>query len=617
MLHVKRLAPLLASLLAACPSSSPPAPSPPPPQPTPVVVARPDATSSPSVDVAVPLPSTPSVDWGAAYPNIALTDTEVSSWLSATQSTDALVARHAAFVLGRRVPTTRLVSIVPQIPPSVRDAFARGGAGRAGDLQRGSFPAPLGELFTRAHLDLPAATWVFRAKADAPGMTDPLVRRFLASNRSDDQIGGARLLAATNVTAPYNLVDYLSPVAATLAFRALATKPATPPDAWVRWVTSVALRAQANPRAWGNTWLALAESAPKTQAEVHTALLNSLTALREVDLGDPRTTADFRCTNAAARDLLAGAIEGIPTCAPEALRWRSLIALARYAKDGTTATDRMTALQTAWRGANGDARVLAALTEALVAFPPAVARPMLVELAANRDPGVLAALLDALALHVQHARALPANLRDRLLRAPFELDEAPSLEARLNAIQLARALNAPLPTSTSAVRAVQQALQPDAQVPPATNDASAVLDAGDLVITTNVGRVVIRVDARSARQAAHVVVEAARSGRYNGTVFHRVVPSFVAQGGDPRGDGYGGTSTIVPTELSGEPFERGAVGIALAGLDTGGMQFFIVTADSPHLDARYPWIGRVVEGMEVVDELMAGDVMQRVEFVPR
>jgi cyclophilin family peptidyl-prolyl cis-trans isomerase len=153
-------------------------------------------------------------------------------------------------------------------------------------------------------------------------------------------------------------------------------------------------------------------------------------------------------------------------------------------------------------------------------------------------------------------------------------------------------------------------------VPPATNDASAALDAGDLVITTNVGRVVIRVDARSARQAAHVVVESARSGRYNGTVFHRVVPSFVAQGGDPRGDGYGGTTAIVPTELSGARFTRGAVGIALAGLDTGGMQFFIMTADSPHLDARYPHIGEVIEGMDVADELMVGDVIERVEWTP-
>ncbi len=130
------------------------------------------------------------------------------------------------------------------------------------------------------------------------------------------------------------------------------------------------------------------------------------------------------------------------------------------------------------------------------------------------------------------------------------------------------------------------------------------------------GLVVIELTEDAAPQAAGVVIEAAQGGRYNGTTFHRVVPGFVAQGGDPRGDGYGGTSRIVPTELSGMTFDRGSVGIALAGLDTGGMQFFIVTADAPHLDARYPWIGRVVEGMEIVDELMEGDVIERAEFIP-
>ncbi len=520
-------------------------------------------------------------------------------------------------MLGRRVPTARILAVLAQLPPSLRDAFARGAAGRPTELQRGSFPPPFGEFAASPHADVTLATWVFRARAEVPGLTEGAVRRFLASDRFDDQIGAARLLAAPNAPPAYDLVEYLNPVAATLAFRSAATRPLTPPPPWRRWIETVALRLRANPRAWGNTWLALAESAPKSVPDVRASLLPALVSFAEVDLGDPRTTAEFRCSVAVTHDLLSGAADAVNSCAPEGLRWRSLVALARYAKEGALASDRLSALQSAWRGANGDARVLEAVAEALVAFTPAVARPMLQELAAGRDPGVLAATLDALALHVQHARALPTAARERLVRAPFELDEASSLEARLNAIQLARALGMPLPSSTTNVRAVRQALHPDAQVLTAANEPQTALEAGDLVITTTVGRVVIRIDERSARQAARVVIEAARSGRYNGTVFHRIVPAFVAQGGDPRGDGYGGTSAIVPTELSGERFERGAVGIALAGLDTGGMQFFIVTADSPHLDARYPWIGRVVEGMEVVDELMIGDAMQRVEFVPR
>ena len=95
-----------------------------------------------------------------------------------------------------------------------------------------------------------------------------------------------------------------------------------------------------------------------------------------------------------------------------------------------------------------------------------------------------------------------------------------------------------------------------------------------------------------------------------------MVPAFVAQGGDPRGDGYGGTDQITVTQVGAAPFQRGAVGIALAGPDTGGMQFFVMLADAPHLDGRYPYIGRVVEGMSVADRWMIGDTLQRVEFVP-
>ena len=94
-----------------------------------------------------------------------------------------------------------------------------------------------------------------------------------------------------------------------------------------------------------------------------------------------------------------------------------------------------------------------------------------------------------------------------------------------------------------------------------------------------------------------------------------MVPGFVVQGGDPHGDGYGGTETTVSTELSLSDFSTGSVGIPLAGLDTGGQQLFIVLADAPHLDGRYPWVGRVVRGMEVVEGLLVGDVIRHVSVV--
>lgn len=96
-------------------------------------------------------------------------------------------------------------------------------------------------------------------------------------------------------------------------------------------------------------------------------------------------------------------------------------------------------------------------------------------------------------------------------------------------------------------------------------------------------------------------------GFYRGLLFHRVVPNFVVQGGDPRGDGWGGPGYAIRSEFSPLTYETGTIGIASAGKDTEGSQFFITQSPQPHLDGRYTIIGRVVEGMEVVDQIQVGD----------
>jgi cyclophilin family peptidyl-prolyl cis-trans isomerase len=109
----------------------------------------------------------------------------------------------------------------------------------------------------------------------------------------------------------------------------------------------------------------------------------------------------------------------------------------------------------------------------------------------------------------------------------------------------------------------------------------------------------------------------AREGFYDGLTLHRVVPAFVIQGGDPRGDGYGGPGWSQRCEDNRVAYERGTVGMALAGRDTGGSQFFIAHGPAPHLDARYTAFGRVVRGMEVVDRIQVGDTITAVRLVPR
>ena len=104
----------------------------------------------------------------------------------------------------------------------------------------------------------------------------------------------------------------------------------------------------------------------------------------------------------------------------------------------------------------------------------------------------------------------------------------------------------------------------------------------------------------------------ARKGYFDGLTFHRVVPNFVVQGGDPRGDGDGGPGYTIRDERNQEPYLRGTLGMALAWRDTGGSQFFLTHSPQPHLDARYTVFGRVVAGVEIIDNLTQWDVIKRV-----
>ncbi len=103
-----------------------------------------------------------------------------------------------------------------------------------------------------------------------------------------------------------------------------------------------------------------------------------------------------------------------------------------------------------------------------------------------------------------------------------------------------------------------------------------------------------------------------RKGYFNGVALHRVVPDFVMQDGDPRGDGEGGPGYTIRDELSQRQFLRGTVGMALDWADTGGSQFFITHSPQPHLDARYTVFGQVISGMEVVDRLSQWDTIVRI-----
>ena len=131
-----------------------------------------------------------------------------------------------------------------------------------------------------------------------------------------------------------------------------------------------------------------------------------------------------------------------------------------------------------------------------------------------------------------------------------------------------------------------------------------------MTFATDAGTLAITFDPDLAPHAAARFVALARSGFYKGVVVHRVVPGFVVQLGDPGGDGYGGSGTLLRCETSPVPFRRLDVGVALAGRDTGSSQIFVALSRVPHLDGEYAWVGQAEGDWDAVAQ---GDVIDDVK----
>lgn len=145
--------------------------------------------------------------------------------------------------------------------------------------------------------------------------------------------------------------------------------------------------------------------------------------------------------------------------------------------------------------------------------------------------------------------------------------------------------------------------------PPMEIDADKTYTA---TLKTEKGDIVVELLPKQAPMAVNSFVFLARQGWFDGVPFHRVIPGFVAQGGDPSGSGMGGPGYEFDNEISAElKFDRpGMVAMANAGAGTNGSQFFITYSALPHLDGGYTIFGRVVSGMEVVQMLTPRDPSQ-------
>ncbi|TDN37798.1 hypothetical protein A8B98_03405 [Hymenobacter sp. UV11] len=135
-------------------------------------------------------------------------------------------------------------------------------------------------------------------------------------------------------------------------------------------------------------------------------------------------------------------------------------------------------------------------------------------------------------------------------------------------------------------------------------------------LATTKGVIILELKVVEAPGSVASFVSLIKQHFYDGLYFHRVVPDFVAQGGDPRGDGSGSTPYNLRSEFAQLNYGAGAVGLASAGKDTESCQFFFTHQPTPHLDGRYTIFAQVVQGLAVVQQLEIGDKMLRVELLP-
>jgi cyclophilin family peptidyl-prolyl cis-trans isomerase/HEAT repeat protein len=224
--------------------------------------------------------------------------------------------------------------------------------------------------------------------------------------------------------------------------------------------------------------------------------------------------------------------------------------------------------------------------------------------AARRDTVRNAALAAVSAIGAVHARdpAAGAAFFRRFERSPDYLVRAGAREAFGEALAAAWGPVHPIDTGLA----------------PADYRRIAAEAAGPLPrarIVTDAGEIEVELFAPDAPLTVRNFLALTAAGYFDGQEWPRVVPNFVIQGGDPRGDTSGGPGYSIRDEMNRHRYGRGTLGMALSGPDTGGSQWFITHAPQPHLDGGYTVFGRVVRGMEVVDRVLPGDRIIRIEEV--
>ncbi|NOK21361.1 peptidylprolyl isomerase [Corallococcus carmarthensis] len=387
----------------------------------------------------------------------------------------------------------------------------------------------------------------------------------------------------------------------------------------------------------GHALLAVAQQGLPVRGRPVLQLLRTALAAADRGAATEEAHADLAwldCRFAAAMDRQQGSLEQVLQCGygrvPEARRLALGLHEVAQFKGASTATAKPGEASPAVPGAafavpylnHTSPVVRGAALDALSERPVPEAMAPVRALIGGGD-AVVAGLAAATAGKLKDAEALPA-LQALAERVPKEPDLAEAVAGALVALQgraaeprlrewlthphanVRRVAAESLTSLTGApVRSLRVELPADTYRPPAAPPGTT------LTLRTRKGDITVLLDADAPLTGGNLVA-LAKQGYFRGVTFHRVVPDFVAQGGDPRGDGEGGPGHSIRCEMTRRPYARGTVGMALSGRDTGGSQFFFTHSPQPHLDGRYTAFGEVVGGMDVVDALLEGTVIDDV-----
>lgn len=557
------------------------------------------------------------------------------AWLAATQTAmiaatkhvDARVRLAAAYALAREHLVKAEESSPTPSPPQLR---------LAGDPSR-----YLGDSGTALELLLKDGDSLIRAQAaQALARRKTVVPHGEALSRASDDpdwrvaVEAVRALAGESSNDQWRTSAAMSALRWMIAMRQQGGDAAGSPD------DPAKSKRRAGPEGAHVVIEALRALAPHTKHEAIRSLIVRIARSSESKAIPRLTQAWVGCLAAAAelRGTQSQTLDNVLACQlPEHLRF-PIVGELIAAKAGTLEA-RRAALQPML--AHSDPRVRVAGMTALasmwgdgVAADHEAVVAMTIAAMADKD-GLVAgtAIETAETLYEQIDKANATALRDRLdagLLARAQTEQDPELATSLFGMIGKRKLAAGAPACRHGVRgapvlakaaveclkALGETIGDEplaiaaAKAPPV--DVTAVINKQiRWKLQTTRGEIVIELRPDIAPWAVATIVALTRKNYYDGLELHRVVPNFVAQGGDPTQSGWGGPGFTIPAEPSaGAGYVEGGVGMADAGRDSAGSQWFVMHGPAPHLDGRYTWVGRVISGQSAANSLLIGDVVQ-------